>query len=122
MSPYHLNAYALALRAVGEIIQDYDSDKLFPALGFGAKLPPDGHVSHEFPLVRTIIFQSIIKIIKKVLACILFVLQCTRFCLSVSGVYLSVRELPAQSCFTCYLLAISSYYMRALTDRPLLYL
>ncbi len=26
MSPYHLNAYALALRAVGEIIQDYDSD------------------------------------------------------------------------------------------------
>uniref|UniRef100_A0A8C1WS69 Copine VIII n=1 Tax=Cyprinus carpio TaxID=7962 RepID=A0A8C1WS69_CYPCA len=50
MSPYHLNAYALALRAVGEIIQDYDSDKLFPALGFGAKLPPDGHVSHEFPL------------------------------------------------------------------------
>lgn len=50
MSPYHLNAYALALRAVGEIIQDYDSDKMFPALGFGAKLPPDGHVSHEFPL------------------------------------------------------------------------
>ncbi|XP_058623113.1 copine-8 isoform X6 [Onychostoma macrolepis] len=50
MSPYHLNAYALALRAVGEIIQDYDSDKLFPALGFGAKLPPDGRVSHEFPL------------------------------------------------------------------------
>lgn len=52
MSPYHLNAYALALRAVGEIIQDYDSDKMFPALGFGAKLPPDGRVSHEFPLVR----------------------------------------------------------------------
>uniref|UniRef100_A0A672QBD4 Copine-8-like n=1 Tax=Sinocyclocheilus grahami TaxID=75366 RepID=A0A672QBD4_SINGR len=50
MSPYHLNAYALALRAVGEIIQDYDSDKMFPALGFGAKLPPDGRVSHEFPL------------------------------------------------------------------------
>jgi len=77
MSPYHLNAYALALRAVGEIIQDYDTDKLFPALGFGAKLPPDGHVSHEFPLVRTIIFQSIMKVIKKVHACILFVLKCT---------------------------------------------
>ncbi len=57
MSPYHLNAYALALRAVGEIIQDYDSDKLFPALGFGAKLPPDGHVSHEFPLVRTLLLK-----------------------------------------------------------------
>lgn len=51
MSPYQLNAYALALTAVGEIIQHYDSDKMFPALGFGAKLPPDGRVSHEFPLV-----------------------------------------------------------------------
>lgn len=47
-----MNAYAMALKAVGEIIQDYDSDKMFPALGFGAKLPPDGRVSHEFPLVR----------------------------------------------------------------------
>lgn len=53
MSPYQLNDYAMALRAVGEIIQDYDSDKMFPALGFGAKLPPDGRVSHEFALVRT---------------------------------------------------------------------
>uniref|UniRef100_A0A8C2FCZ6 Copine Vb n=1 Tax=Cyprinus carpio TaxID=7962 RepID=A0A8C2FCZ6_CYPCA len=50
MNPYQMNAYALALKAVGEIIQDYDSDKMFPALGFGAKLPPDGRVSHEFPL------------------------------------------------------------------------
>lgn len=53
MSPYQLNAYAMALKAVGEIIQDYDSDKMFPALGFGAKLPPDGRVSHEFALVST---------------------------------------------------------------------
>ena len=51
MSPYQMNAYAMALKAVGEIIQDYDSDKMFPALGFGAKLPPDGRVSHEFALV-----------------------------------------------------------------------
>ncbi|XP_062373585.1 copine-8 isoform X2 [Sardina pilchardus] len=50
MNPYQLNAYGMALRAVGEIIQDYDSDKMFPALGFGAKLPPDGRVSHEFAL------------------------------------------------------------------------
>uniref|UniRef100_A0A8D2NJL7 Copine 5 n=1 Tax=Zosterops lateralis melanops TaxID=1220523 RepID=A0A8D2NJL7_ZOSLA len=50
LSPFQLNAYSLALRAVGDIIQDYDSDKMFPALGFGAKVPPDGHVSHEFPL------------------------------------------------------------------------
>lgn len=52
MSPYQLSAYALALKAVGEVIQDYDSDKLFPAYGFGAKVPPDGKISHQFPLVR----------------------------------------------------------------------
>uniref|UniRef100_G3PBL8 Copine family member 9 n=1 Tax=Gasterosteus aculeatus aculeatus TaxID=481459 RepID=G3PBL8_GASAC len=50
MSPYQMNAYAMALKAVGEIIQDYDSDKHFPAYGFGAKLPPDGKISHAFPL------------------------------------------------------------------------
>lgn len=31
-----------------EIIQDYDSDHMFPVLGFGARLPPHGQVSHEF--------------------------------------------------------------------------
>uniref|UniRef100_A0A665TN15 Copine family member IX n=1 Tax=Echeneis naucrates TaxID=173247 RepID=A0A665TN15_ECHNA len=50
MSPYQMNAYAMALKAVGEIIQDYDSDKLFPAYGFGAKMPPDSKISHAFPL------------------------------------------------------------------------
>jgi len=44
------NQYVTAIRSVGDIIQDYDSDKLFPALGFGARVPPDGRVSHEFPL------------------------------------------------------------------------
>ena len=33
---------------MGEIIQDYDTDKQFPALGFGAQIPPNGQVSHEF--------------------------------------------------------------------------
>ena len=51
-NPYQPNLYSRALKAVGEIIQDYDTDKLFPALGFGARLPPDGRVSHEFYLVR----------------------------------------------------------------------
>nr|XP_012788816.1 unnamed protein product [Sorex araneus] len=50
MNPYQLNAYGMALKAVGEIVQDYDSDKMFPALGFGARLPPDGRISHEFAL------------------------------------------------------------------------
>jgi hypothetical protein len=44
------NQYMTAIRAVGDIIQDYDTDKMFPALGFGARLPPDGKVSHEFYL------------------------------------------------------------------------
>jgi hypothetical protein len=42
------NQYEQALTAVMEIIQDYDSDHLFPVLGFGARLPPHGQVSHEF--------------------------------------------------------------------------
>lgn len=42
------NEYLTAIRAVGDIIQDYDTDKLFPALGFGARIPPEGKVSHEF--------------------------------------------------------------------------
>ncbi|XP_041453938.1 copine-3-like isoform X2 [Lytechinus variegatus] len=44
------NQYTQAIVSVGEVIQDYDSDKLFPALGFGAKIPPNGTVSHEFPI------------------------------------------------------------------------
>jgi len=42
------NQYQTAIQSVGEIIQDYDSDKMFPALGFGARIPPHGQVSHEF--------------------------------------------------------------------------
>uniref|UniRef100_A0A915IT44 Copine C-terminal domain-containing protein n=1 Tax=Romanomermis culicivorax TaxID=13658 RepID=A0A915IT44_ROMCU len=52
INPNVLNQYQRALTAVGEIIQDYDSDKLFPVLGFGARLPPEGRVSHEFFVVR----------------------------------------------------------------------
>jgi len=42
------NQYVTAIQAVGGIIQDYDSDKMFPSLGFGARIPPSGQVSHEF--------------------------------------------------------------------------
>ncbi|XP_041096079.1 copine-1 [Polyodon spathula] len=50
MSPSGMNQYLTALWAVGQVIQDYDTDKLFPAFGFGACVPPDSKVSHEFPL------------------------------------------------------------------------
>ncbi len=42
------NQYTLAIKSVGSIIEDYDADKKFPALGFGARIPPRNHVSHEF--------------------------------------------------------------------------
>ena len=40
--------YEQTLLSVVTIIQDYDSDKQFPVLGFGAKVPPQGALSHEF--------------------------------------------------------------------------
>jgi len=40
--------YTLAIKAVGQVIQDYDADRMYPALGFGARLPPRGDVSHCF--------------------------------------------------------------------------
>ena len=40
--------YEQALHSVVTIIQDYDSDKQFPVLGFGAKIPPLGALNHEF--------------------------------------------------------------------------
>ncbi|CAG7731208.1 unnamed protein product, partial [Allacma fusca] len=44
------NPYEQAVCAVGEIIQDYDNTKSFPAYGFGARIPPSGIVSHKFHL------------------------------------------------------------------------
>ncbi|CAG2245303.1 Nicotinic receptor-associated protein 1,Protein BONZAI 1,Protein BONZAI 2,Copine-5,Copine-8,Copine-1,Copine-2,Copine-A,Copine-4,Copine-9,Copine-7,Copine-6,Protein BONZAI 3,Copine-3 [Mytilus edulis] len=50
LNPYGSpNQYSAAIMAVGEIIQDYDSDKLFPALGFGARMS-DNNVYHDFAL------------------------------------------------------------------------
>uniref|UniRef100_A0A4W3J2S6 Copine-2 n=1 Tax=Callorhinchus milii TaxID=7868 RepID=A0A4W3J2S6_CALMI len=50
INPEGSNEYLSAIWAVGQIIQDYDTDKMFPALGFGAQLPPDWKVSHEFAI------------------------------------------------------------------------
>lgn len=40
------NYYSVTIRAVGEIVEDYDYDRHFPALGFGGLI--DGVVSHDF--------------------------------------------------------------------------
>ncbi|XP_020338647.1 copine-3 isoform X2 [Oncorhynchus tshawytscha] len=50
LSPDGLNQYLSATWSVGLVVQDYDTDKLFPAFGFGAQVPPDFKVSHEFAL------------------------------------------------------------------------
>uniref|UniRef100_A0A8C9BSG3 Copine-1 n=1 Tax=Phocoena sinus TaxID=42100 RepID=A0A8C9BSG3_PHOSS len=49
LSPTGVNEYLTALWSVGSVVQDYDSDKLFPAFGFGAQVPPDWQVSVFFP-------------------------------------------------------------------------
>ncbi|XP_076469966.1 copine-3-like [Babylonia areolata] len=48
VDPMRPNEYMQAITAVGHVVQDYDSDKLFPVLGFGAALPPTNQVSFEF--------------------------------------------------------------------------
>ncbi|KXS19023.1 Copine-domain-containing protein [Gonapodya prolifera JEL478] len=49
-----LNSYQRALLGVGQVLEAYDSDKCFPAYGFGAKIlvptSNDYLVSHLFPL------------------------------------------------------------------------
>ncbi|XP_070708665.1 copine-3-like isoform X2 [Pempheris klunzingeri] len=50
INPQGYNEYLAAIWAVGNVIQDYDSDKMFPAFGFGAQIPPAMQVCHEFPI------------------------------------------------------------------------
>lgn len=35
---------------MGRVLEHYDTDKRFPAYGFGAALPPSGATSHCFAL------------------------------------------------------------------------
>ena len=44
------NEYETVVRSIGEILQDYDANKLCEALGFGAIVPPSIEVSHQFNL------------------------------------------------------------------------
>uniref|UniRef100_A0A8C9ZRK2 Copine-3 n=1 Tax=Sander lucioperca TaxID=283035 RepID=A0A8C9ZRK2_SANLU len=50
INPEGYNEYLAAIWAVGNVIQDYDSNKMFPVFGFGAQVPPSWQVSHEFPI------------------------------------------------------------------------
>lgn len=48
------NQYEQVIQAVGSILREYDSDKMIPLYGFGARVPRAdgtwGAVSHCFPL------------------------------------------------------------------------
>lgn len=44
------NSYTQAIAAVLEILENYDSDKMFPVYGFGGILPDSRQVSHCFAL------------------------------------------------------------------------
>eukprot|EP00826_Nyctotherus_ovalis_P039998 TRINITY_DN388_c0_g1_i5.p2 TRINITY_DN388_c0_g1~~TRINITY_DN388_c0_g1_i5.p2 ORF type:complete len:496 (-),score=137.72 TRINITY_DN388_c0_g1_i5:197-1684(-) len=44
------NQYVQAIRAIGDILQEYDSDKNIPVFGFGAKVPGFKSASHCFAL------------------------------------------------------------------------
>jgi len=48
-SPSAPNEYMQAIYATGAILEPYDADRMFPAFGFGGKLP-DGKVYHDFSL------------------------------------------------------------------------
>uniref|UniRef100_A0A096LWS7 Copine-3 n=1 Tax=Poecilia formosa TaxID=48698 RepID=A0A096LWS7_POEFO len=50
ISPQGVNEYLSAIWSVGLDLSPILSDKMFPAFGFGAQIPPTWQVSHEFPL------------------------------------------------------------------------
>lgn len=54
--PQNLNQYESAIWSVGNILEQYDQDKKFPLIGFGAITKenlPTRTVSHCFPIAKT---------------------------------------------------------------------
>jgi hypothetical protein len=47
-----INEYTAAIQSIMGIVQDYDTDQMYPVYGFGGKLPgaPDNAASHCFAL------------------------------------------------------------------------
>ncbi|EPQ19118.1 Copine-3 [Myotis brandtii] len=50
ISPNGVNEYLTTSWSMEMVIQDYNADKMFPAFGFLAQIPPQWQVSHEFPM------------------------------------------------------------------------
>lgn len=50
ISPNGVNEYLTTSWSMKMVVQDYNADKMFPAFGFLAQIPPQWQVSHEFPM------------------------------------------------------------------------
>jgi len=57
-----LNQYMQAIKSIGAIVQDYDSDKNIPVFGFGATIPGISKVSHCFALNGNIFSPEVHKV------------------------------------------------------------
>ena len=55
-----MNSYEFAIHSIGEVLEQYDTDKLFPAYGFGARIPPHGMVSHDFALNGNVVIDNMV--------------------------------------------------------------
>ena len=49
---YPYNQYTTAIDSVGQVVQEYDSDKLFPVFGFGGVFFGKAGTKHCYALVR----------------------------------------------------------------------
>lgn len=54
-----LNSYIEAIHAIGNIVMEYDYDKLIPAYGFGARPIVGASVSHCFPLSGNAVHEQV---------------------------------------------------------------
>jgi hypothetical protein len=52
MDDFKANQYEIAIAAVADICQHYNSKRYFKGYGFGARVPPDPKVRYNFPLVK----------------------------------------------------------------------
>ena len=58
---YPFNQFTTAIDAVGQIVEDYDADKLFPVYGFGGRFFGSTRTQDCHPLVRRTFFELLIE-------------------------------------------------------------
>ena len=79
---------------MASVLAPYDSDQLIPTFGFGARVPPDGQVSHCFPVnfnyqkpdvygVQVSVCVCVVCVCVSVSVCVRVVCVCMRVCVHV---------------------------------------